>query len=233
MSKMVLNTQKKQYVILAVTVIIVIVLTVLLGYSENNPFQRFLGNLNPILVLSISSVLGSVFLLVLKFKSWFDIYKQKDQKLLFLYLALIPLFVIIAILVDVKYGFPKGINVAFPEALIFYPVIAFFVEMVFHILPLSIILLIFSLIVKGSPNNKFIYTSIIIVAMFEPSYQIWFMDKHSIWALVVVWINLFFFNIYQLYIFKKFDFISMFVFRLFYYFIWHILWGYLRLKLLF
>jgi hypothetical protein len=37
----------------------------------------------------------------------------------------------------------------------------------------------------------------------------------------------------QLYVFRRFDFASMYAFRLVYYAYWHILWGVIRLKVLF
>ena len=37
----------------------------------------------------------------------------------------------------------------------------------------------------------------------------------------------------ELLIFKRYDFIAMYAFRLVYYLIWHIVWGYARLRSLF
>ena len=67
----------------------------------------------------------------------------------------------------------------------------------------------------------------------EPTYQILFMPDFPVWATAGVWINLFLFNIYQLRAFKNYGFISMYVCRIFYYLIWHILWGHFRLDVLF
>jgi hypothetical protein len=40
-------------------------------------------------------------------------------------------------------------------------------------------------------------------------------------------------NLCQLLIFRRYDFISMYTFRIAYYMLWHVLWGYARLRLLF
>ena len=53
------------------------------------------------------------------------------------------------------------------------------------------------------------------------------------WVTVCVFLNILLINLFQLLIFKRYDFVSMFSFRLAYYAIWHIAWGYVRLNLLF
>jgi hypothetical protein len=40
-------------------------------------------------------------------------------------------------------------------------------------------------------------------------------------------------NLAGLFLFRRFGFLPMYALRLFYYLIWHILWGYLRLSVLF
>jgi hypothetical protein len=41
------------------------------------------------------------------------------------------------------------------------------------------------------------------------------------------------FNLLSLWFFRRYDFLSVYVFRVSYYGFWHILWGQLRLELLF
>jgi len=45
--------------------------------------------------------------------------------------------------------------------------------------------------------------------------------------------NILLINLFQLSIFKRYDFVSMYSFRLVYYAIWHIVWGVVRLNLFF
>jgi hypothetical protein len=49
----------------------------------------------------------------------------------------------------------------------------------------------------------------------------------------VVFLQIYVINLQQLRIFRRFDFTSMYAFRLLYYLFWHILWGNLRLVVLF
>jgi hypothetical protein len=48
-----------------------------------------------------------------------------------------------------------------------------------------------------------------------------------------VGVHIYVFNALQLYVFKRYDFLSMYAFRLVYYLHWHVVWGYMRLQLLF
>ncbi|MCB9291467.1 MAG: hypothetical protein H6560_29470 [Lewinellaceae bacterium] len=42
-------------------------------------------------------------------------------------------------------------------------------------------------------------------------------------------LHIFLINLIQLWLFKRYDFVSMYTFRLVYYLIWHIGWGWVRL----
>ena len=46
-------------------------------------------------------------------------------------------------------------------------------------------------------------------------------------------LHLFVFGMIQLSLFKRYGFVAMYTCRLAYYAVWHIIWGYLRLQLLF
>jgi hypothetical protein len=48
-----------------------------------------------------------------------------------------------------------------------------------------------------------------------------------------VGLHIFLIGLVQLLLFTRYDFITMYTFRLSYYAIWHILWGHLRLNLIF
>lgn len=123
-------------------------------------------------------------------------------------------------------------NIPYPESLLFYPAMGFLVEVLFHVLPLAVLLFLFNAIFNTTASPALVWVTMVIVALLEPTYQV-IMDPYPIWALITVWINLFLFNMLQLLVFRQYDFVSMFALRLFYYLIWHIIWGSLRLDLLF
>lgn len=208
-------------------------LTAILNYSNSIIFDRFLGGLNPVIIFSIISVLGLLCLASLLSKGWFKIHEKKGTTSLLRTIGLVFLFASISISIDIKVHFPVDINIAFPESLIFYPAIGFLVEILFHIFPITILSFYLYSSFKDTDIKKLIWISIIITATLEPIYQTLFMTSFSTWIIVLVWVNLYLFNLTQLVIFKKFDFVSMYAFRLIYYLIWHVIWGHERLTLLF
>lgn len=230
---MLVFTQRKEYKLFIGLFLVILGLTAILKSNSPALFQRFLGELNPLGVIFFSGLFGFLWLFLLLSKKKFTIYKKGNLKALYRYTGFVVLFASIAIFVDLKFPFSREMNIPFPESLLFYPVIAFFVEILFHVLPLSILLLLTTTIFKAADLNKVIWISMLLVATLEPTYQIYFMDDFPTWAMAVIWLNLFFFNIAQLYIFRRYDFISMYVFRIIYYLLWHIIWGYFRLDFLF
>jgi hypothetical protein len=60
-----------------------------------------------------------------------------------------------------------------------------------------------------------------------------FKQMFKMWVAAYTWIHVFVIAFLQLYVFRRFDFVSMYSFRLFYYAYWHILWGVIRLEVLF
>lgn len=231
--KQLILTEKIQYRVLAIVVIAVIGMAVFLNHFNASFFQRFLGEVNPLFVFLLSGFLAFILLSFLLFKNWFSIYKKESLKNLLPYFGFVGLFLLVSIFVDWKIIYPVDTHIPFPESLLFYPAIAFLVEIIFHVLPLSALLFLLTTFFKNKNLKFIIWNCIVIVAILEPTYQVAFMDSFPMWSKVVIWINLFLFNLTQLYIFKKYDFTSMLLFRLFYYSIWHIAWGHLRLGILF
>jgi len=215
-----------------ITLLAVLLFAAIIDFSEPDYFGRFIGDINPLLSISLGGIIGFYLLLILTNKYGFTIFKPESVKKTLRHVWKIILFATIAIVVDCIMVFPKDLNIPFPDSLLFYPAIAFFVEIVFHVIPVGIILSISTAIFKNSDKKKLTLFSIILVALIEPTFQI-MMDDYPIWALIITWVNLYLFNLFQLLTFKRYGFIAMYLFRLIYYLIWHILWGHFRLDLLF
>ena len=139
------------------------------------------------------------------------------------------------ILFDSKIVFPADVNRPFPDSLLFYPSIGFVVEILFHVLPLTVLLIILTTLFKDLTYEGIIWPCILFVALLEPVFQtaLGFSRPVSPWATGFVALHIFLLNLCQLLIFKRYDFVSMYAFRLMYYLLWHIIWGVIRLKLLF
>jgi hypothetical protein len=229
-----LSKEKAQFLVIIALSIGAVGLTAILYFSTDHLFQRFIGRINPLAAALLLAGLGCFLLAFLLSKGWFAIYKQENLKGMFRISGFALLFVSITILVDLKAPFSSEINILFPESLLFYPAIGFFSEILFHVLPLTVLLIVLPSIFNNKSHKTIFWISILVVALVEPIYQVMPMsvsNQFPLWAIAVVGLNLFLFDLTQLLIFKRYDFISMYAFRLVYYLIWHILWGYLRLKL--
>ncbi len=234
--KELISKERLQYVIISALSIGAVGLTGIIYFSNNLCFERFIGSINPLIAAIFIIFLGVILLSFLLSQGWFAIYKKENQKGLSCRSALAALFVLITILVDLKVVFPAGLNILFPESLLFYPAIGFFVEIIFHVLPLSVLLISLTSILENISYKKIIWICILIVSLLEPIYQTIPMassNQYPLWAVAIFWLNLFLFNLSQLLIFRRYDFISMYSFRLVYYMFWHVGWGSIRFKLLF
>lgn len=207
--------------------------TLILYYFDDETFSRFLGDFNPVFAILISIITGfSIFTFLLS-NTQFVIYKKHNLKTYLIITSIAVIFGIEVIAADIwLVDYSADINILFPESLLFYPSIGFIVEVLFHLLPISLIIIFLTSFRKIS-LNKIVWISIITVSFIEPIYQIWFTDFSSLTTTIYTGIHVFLFSITQLLIFKYLDFITMYLFRIIFYFIWHILWGHFRLDLLF
>jgi len=232
----VISRERVQYLVYAGLSGGVLWLAGILYFSDDLLFRRFIGKINPLIAFFVIAVLGVILFTFLLYRGWFAVYKKENLKGLVRYSGLAAFFVIISILVDIKVGFPADLNILLPKSLLFYPAIGFLVEIVFHVLPLNILLISLTSLYKDASFTTILWICIPIVALLEPVFQVTAMVSSShfpLWAVTIVWLNIFIFNLSQLLIFKRYDFISVYSFRLVYYLVWHIGWGYIRLGLLF
>ena len=195
-------------------------------------FRYFLGTLNPILIVSIIVILGFLLLDGLK-QFGFLVYRSgaffESLKVMSLSLVLSLIMVIL----DITVKLPEDINVVFPFSTLYYPVFGFIVEILFHLMPLFLILLVVKRV--SVIDERVMFGCLVLVSFLEPFFQLGlgFSSQIPLWATVYVGLNIFLINIIQLCTFRRFGFAPMFTFRLFYYLFWHIIWGSIRLGYLF
>lgn len=196
-------------------------------------FQPYFGGISPLLVFASAIVLGAISLFFLRSRG-FEIYKKRKCRRGVVRAAILATIIAIpVVLVDVTTGYPENINVPLPQALLFYPLIACVAEIIFHAIPLSLLFVMLGPWLKERNANRLVWLCIILVSFLEPIYQLNLADKPLSRAGGYTGVHVFAINLLQLYIFRRYDFVSMLSFRLVYYLHWHILWGCLRLQLLF
>jgi hypothetical protein len=204
----------------------------------SNPllFQRFLGRINPLIAFLCVIALGFILFFFLLSQNWFTVYEKENLKGLLYATVLAASFGVLMILVDTRIIYPEDTNVLLPESLLFYPAMGFFADILFHVLPLTVLLVILSSILKSVDFGNVVWICIPIVSITESIYQMMHLasfNRYPLWAVIYVGIHVFLIGFSQLTLFSKYDFISMYSFRLVYYAFWHIGWGYVRLRLLF
>jgi len=228
------NRQKSQYLWLSS---ILAVLTSILYISDKYIFQEYMGKLNPLITVPIIATLGFFSLSFLVYKNWLSNHEENNLKYLFYSSIITVILASVMVLVDLnKIVFSENINILFPKSLLFYPVIGFVAEIIFHIFPFTLLVLLAVYFLKKPNKNKIIWISILIVSLIEPIFHIVNMGsgrQYSFWLLGYIGIHIYLFNLLQLYTLKRNGFIAMYLLRMIYYLIWHILWGYMRLNILF
>ena len=205
-------------------------------YFAGQPlFQPFIGTANPVAAALLVVVLGYLTLLWLVVNGDFVIYRHNNRRGLVHAAMLAGAFGAVAILSDFRIVYPADINILLPWSLLFYPSIGFFVEILFHALPLAVLL---ALTARPMPahRDRVVLLCILAVAVLEPVYQVQWMRSSGVftlWATAFVALHVFLINFVQLLLFRRYDFVTMLAFRLMYYLIWHIGWGTFRLSILF
>jgi hypothetical protein len=205
-------------------------------YLRNNLFLRkFVGGLNPLLAIALIILLGMALLSLLLSRGWLVFHGGQTLRGLAFSVGLAALFALVMTLVDLRVVLPEDMNVAFPESLLYYPAMAYVAEVVFHLLPLSLLLIVLGPLSKRLGYEGVVWICLLMVSLLEPIYQtsLAFSRPYPTWLTAYVAVHIFLFNLLQLLAFKRYDFVSMYSFRLTYYILFRILWGHVRLRLLF
>ena len=225
---------RRRYLAVAILSLGAIGFTAILSFSPDPLFQPFFRNIPPLLAVSIIGVLGVVSLGFLSSRGWFETAVGSESlKGVAWSSAFATLMAVVIMLVDLVVVFPYQ-HVQPPQSLLFYPTIAFVAEIVFHILPLSIFLALLGPLFKDRDSSKLVWLCIVLASCPEPLFQLSWRASEAALGLTDLYVGLhvFAFNVLQLSIFRRYDFLSMFMFRLVYYLYWHVMWGFARQYLL-
>jgi hypothetical protein len=230
-----ISKERLQYQVFIALSAAVLGLTGVVYSLDDLVFQKYLGGINPLATGFLVIVLGFLLFSFLLSKGWFAIYKKENVKGLYYSSGLATLFGLVAILADFEIRFyAADINILFPKSLLFYPAMGFYVEILFQVLPLVLILTILTPLSKRN-SNKIMWIGIFVVSLFEPIFQILPLTsgQFPLWFAAFELARIFTIVLSQMTFFKRYDFVTMYWFRIVYYILWHIIWGYLRLGLLF
>jgi hypothetical protein len=186
------------------------------------------------LVSVLASAVGAAALWVLQSSYGFAILKGRTTLRGVALSAVLATVLAVAIVVaDLFMRYPQDTNVPAPQSLLFYPAVGFVAEILFHVLPLALLLLALKPLVPRLGMERVVWLGILLVAVLEPTFQVLFKGDAFTWRAAYTWIHVFLIAFLQLCVFRRFDFVTMYSLRLFYYAYWHVLWGVIRLEVLF
>lgn len=231
----IIQAKQLQFTIYIIISLVVIFFAGVLDIRNAQIFQPYIGRTNPIIAVLLTALIGLILFICLLSRGWFAIYQIGNQSGLLVAAGLAGLLALAMILFDSRFPFPADINVPYPDSLLFYPTVGFVVDILFHVLPVTLILFGLTSLFTHMRFESAVWITLVSVALLEPIYQtvLALPRGYPGWFLVVVAVHIFLINICQLLIFKRYDFVSMYSFRLVYYLLWHIVWGHIRLRLIF
>ncbi|NNF39355.1 MAG: hypothetical protein HKN71_11860 [Gemmatimonadetes bacterium] len=202
-----------------------------LGRSDADVYVFLFGGLDPLLTTAAAALLGALALRQLARLEWFRAGATSGHGVLMAAVVGAALTVPV-IVVDLLGGFPAEMNVRFPASLLFYPSIAVVAESAFHLVPLALVATAWSWTKLDRSRARLL--AIAIAALIEPALQVfWGSAQSPSWANAYVGLHLLVFNVIALEIFRRSGFVALYGFRVGYYLVWHVTWGYFRLPLLF
>jgi hypothetical protein len=224
---------RPQYLAFGVLSLVAALFTGLLSLSRGSArfFTPYLGSIPPLLAIVVTTALGFVSLGFLLSRGWFQIRAANTLRGVGVAAAVATIFGMWQVCADLFLTrFPRDINVPAPQSVLFYPAIGYVVEVLFHALPLAVLLFIKDhLPGKRRPNTTaVIWLCIVVVSALDP-----LLVHMRRGASAYVGAFVFVFTLVELDIFRRYDFVSMYAFRLVFYLWWHVIWGSVRLRWLF
>jgi len=223
--------------------------TVILGPDLADDFGRFFGGPNPIAVVAGAGILGAGCLALLGSVGGFRVagsgvpeaadrpptgtLRRRSVRGLVLSALGALIFGTGVIGADLLLRYPRDLNIPVPEAFLFYPVVGLVAEVAFHLVPLAAVLGLAALIRCPVTSRTAPGIAMAAAVVAEPTFQIVFDGSSLTWLDAYTWVHVLAISAAQVWVFRRFGFMTMYAFRLMYYAVWHIAWGTIRLELLF
>ncbi len=194
-----------------------LILTALLLHREPGIFQWLLGPLPALAVVVAAGLAGWLAL---------SLTGGGDTRVPWRHIVPVAaLFVVPPVLIDLFLPFPRDINVPLPQALAFYPVAGFVAEALFHLVPLAVMVV----LLRRRDLPVWAFTP---AAFAEPLFQAAMSGGMTLQGMLVAFHVLAFSSV-QLWMFRRYGYAAMLALRLVFYLGWHLIWGVLRLSLMF
>jgi len=196
-------------------------------------FAPYFGGVPPVLAFALIVLAGWPALHYLDRRGGFALDRAAGRRRGLRAAATLALpFMVAVTLADVAIGFAAAINVRLPAALVFYPVMGCAAIVSLHAVPLALALAAARWLLRAWPEPRRVALAAAVAASGEAAFQ-WHFTQGPPALGVFVAAELYAFGVVELWLYRRYDFVSMLAFRMTYYAYWHVLWGALRLELLF
>lgn len=201
--------------------------------TDDAQFERFLGVVPPIVAVAGAGLAGAAALRTLDRAGWVGIDPRRQG--LTRSTGLAVAFGAAILIADATLGFDEGVNIAWPVSLLFYPVMGFIAEVALHLVPLALVIAGSRRVGAGRITADHALAPMVFVALIEAGYQLVgsATSGTSLWLLAYLALHMTAFGTVGLSALRRHGFASMMWLRLVYYLIWHVVWGALRLEILF
>ncbi len=213
--------------------LLAVAFTALVAPSSGTYFERIYGPARPLVVMVGVGVVGAAAFWVLSRFGFVVVEGRRTFEGLRLSAIFATVLAIAVVVADVLLRYPEDLNVPVPRALLFYPAIGLTAEVAFHLVPLAVLLPVLNAVVPRVGRERVAWFALAVVAVSEPVFQVLVGGGGTGSLDVYRWVHVFVLASLQLYVFRRFGFASMYGFRLIYYAYWHILWGTIRIPILF
>ena len=210
-----------------------------LGAVDRDPFERLLGPIPPLAAVAVAAGAGIVALEVLARRGWCPPRDRLDRRAAALLVGAATVLAVAAMAFDAAVPFDEDMNVAWPRSMLYYPTMAFLAEVALHLVPLAIVATTPNRLAdrrpdREAPGRATALTAIVAVALVEAGLQtasaLAGPDRR---AALFVAPHLVIIGVVELLGFRRKGFAALATFRLTYYLLWHVIWGPVRLRLLF
>ena len=231
-----LGRDSSQRVPFALLSLLALLMAALLTWALPLGENPYFGAIEPLPFVALATGLGLLLWGPLHARGGLVVYEPGALRRGWVVAIVLPTVLVgLTILVDALVVLPADLNVPLPTALLFYPVAAFVIGVLFHLLPLAVALIARDALLPTVERSTLLWGTFILVACFEPVLQLQFGFAEGLpsWALGLIIATIYAVNLTQLLTLWRYDLVTMLAVRLVYYLHWHLLWGTLRLEVLF
>jgi hypothetical protein len=203
--------------------------------------RRFLGPVSPLVAVAAATATGSIAIEVLSRRGWCPPEDRLDRRAGVRLAAGAAALAGAAIAFDLVVPFDRDMNVAWPTSLVAYPTIAFLAEVGLHLLPLVVVGAVADRLADRrprpdgrGPSSGVVAAAFTAVALVEAAGQAAAaLGGPHPRAALFVGPHLLAIGLVELAAFRRAGFAALATFRVTYYLVWHVVWGGLRIDVLF